>query len=75
VSTQGRVQEIQKLLPRVPTMQQIEQARGKLDALRTENKIWYNVINAEPQDIEDSNGNAATGSQAAIPGATGSGKQ
>lgn len=75
MSTQGRVQEIQKLLPRVPTMQQIEQARGKLDALRTENKIWYNVINAEPQDIEDSNGNAAAGSQAAIPGATGSGKQ
>ena len=64
VSTQGRVQEIQKLLPRLPTMQQIEQAKGILEALRTENKIWYNVMNAEPQDLDDSAGNAATGSQA-----------
>ena len=56
-------------------MQQIEQARGKLDALRTENKIWYNVTNAEPQDIDESNGNATAGSQAATSGATGSGKQ
>ena len=74
VSTQGRVQEIQKFLPRLPTMQQIDQAKQKLEALRTENKIVYNVVPAEPQEMDEGNGNAS-GAQSAALGGTGSGKQ
>lgn len=70
VSTQGRVQEIQKMLQHLPSMQQIEQAKQKLDVMRAENKIWYRLVKegpgSQPQD-DDANA-GASGSPAAAQG-------